>query len=408
MKMIKITAVTILFSAAVNAGGYKIPEQSLNGMALGAAYVAHTEGADTAYYNPAGMAFMEDNHYVDGGLTLAHLPSIEYSLQPPLSGKSKTENIAIPYGHYVGKAIGDFRWGVSLVAPAGLTKRWETPYQKLFAEEFTLKNVELNPSFAYKVNDVFAVGGGVRVVYSQGVVNSDGGSIAPIKREMEGDTIAFGYNLALLYKPTSDINMAATYRSNIDLTEKGQANLYFGGVGRQYDAEVTVPIPAALNLAVSKTWNKKFTLEFNYERTFWSTYKKLDFEYSQPVLNPILKAKFDDPLDRSWKDTNTFRIGATIKMDNKLTAMMGFAIDETPVPARTIGFELPDSDAKIFSMGFRYQQNEHLSWGIAMLYDAKDPRTIPANIAENNVIKRGGSFQEGGAFLTTIGLSYEY
>jgi long-chain fatty acid transport protein len=408
MKIIKTAGVSVAAATMLFAGAYKIPEQSLNSMALGAAYVAHTDGADTAYFNPAAMAFMPDGHFVDGGLTLAHLPAIEYALMPPYSGSSKTENIFIPYGHYVGKAIGDFRWGLSLTAPAGLSKRWDSPYQKLYAQEFTLKNVELNPSFSYKVSDQFAIGGGLRAVYSEGKVYSDGGNIAPIKREMKGDTVEFGYNLALLYKPTSDINFAVTYRSNIDLKEKGEANLYFGGVGKQYKADVTVPIPAALNIAVSKTWQNRFTLEFDYERTYWSAYKKLDFNYDQPILNPILKSAYDDPLDRSWKDTNTYRIGATVKMDNKLTAMFGFAIDETPVPTRTIGFELPDSDAKIFSMGFRYQQNEHLSWGVAMLYDAKDPRSIPAGAAENAVLANGGSFQEGGAFLTTIGISYEY
>ncbi len=408
MKIKNIIGLSIITSGLLVAGGYKIPEQSLNGMALGAAYVAHTSGADTAYYNPAAMAFMGDKQYMDAGITLAHLPSNEYTLIDPYSGESEVENILIPYSHYVANAIGDFRWGLSIVAPAGLTKRWESKYQKLFAEEFTLKNVEINPVFSYKVNDKFAIGGGLRLVYSEGVVNSDGTDIAPIKREMEGNTIEFGYNLALIYKPTSDINVAVTYRSNIDLEEDGQANLYFGGVGQQYDATVTVPIPAALNIAISKTWQDKFTLEFNYERTYWSTYKNLDFDYDRPIANPILKEKFDDPLARNWKDTDTFRIGATVKMDNKLTLMMGFAIDETPVPAETIGFELPDSDAKIFSMGFRYQQTDTLSWGAAFLYDSKDARSLERGVAENAVLTNGGTFAEGGAFLTTVGMSYEF
>ena len=129
------------------------------------------------------------------------------------------------------------------------------------------------------------------------------------------------------------------------------------------DASVTVPLPAALNFAISKTWKDKFTLEFNYERTFWSEYETLDFNMVQPSIQFHAK---------NWKDTNTFRIGATIEMDNKITAMMGFAIDETPAPVETLGFELPDSDAKIFSMGFRYQQTENLSWGAAFLYDSKE------------------------------------
>jgi len=404
----KLITLSLATSTVLLAGGYKIPEQSLNSMALGAAYVAHTSGADTAYFNPAAMSFMEDKQYAEVGLTLAHLPSNVYSLMEPYSGQSEVEDILIPNTHYVANAMGDFRWGISIVAPGGLTKRWETPYQKLYAEEFTLKIVELNPSVSYKVTDKFSVGGGLRFIYSEGVVNSDGAEAgAPIKREMEGDTIEFGYNLAMIYKPTDDINLAVTYRSNIDLDEEGKANLYFGGVGKQYDATVSVPLPAALNLSVSKTWDETFTLEFNYERTYWSAYETLDFNYGSTVTNPILDSVFNTPLARDWEDTNTFRVGATIEME-KLTVMMGFAIDETPVPSETIGFELPDADAKIFSMGFRYQQTEDISWGAAFLYDSKESRSLTPGVAENQILANGGGFSEGGAFLTTISMAYEF
>ena len=406
--LLSATAATV-----VTAGAYKIPEQSINSMSLGAAYVAHTSGADTAYFNPANMAFMEDKQYIEGGLTLATLPPIEYTLQAPYSGASKSENILIPNLHYVANAIGDFRWGVSLTAPGGLSKRWESPFQKAYAQEFTLKIVELSPSFSYKVADNFSVGGGVRLVYSEGIVKSDSsdaaalGFPANIARDMTGDTFAFGYNLAVTYKPTEDIVLAATYRSKVDLKEEGSATLYANGAAvYNGDASVSIPLPAALNLAVSKTWNKTFTLEFVYERTFWSAYKSLDFNYGSPIP-AVLVPSFDDPIDKSWKDTNTFRLGATMVFD-KLTMMMGIAIDETPVPDKTIGFELPDSDATIVSLGFRYQQTENLSWGAAFLYDSKDPRSLWNSTVDNPVLNNGGSFSGGGAYLTNIGLAYEF
>ena len=417
MKLVKGLALSAVASSLVLAGGYKLPENSINSTALSAAYVAHTMGADTAYFNPANMAFMEDKHFVEGALTLVRLPYNEYTLMDPYSGESTTENILVPSGHYVSSAMGDFRWGVSLVAPGGLTKRWETPVQKLFAEEFTLKIVELNPSFSYKVNDQFAIGGGLRAVYSEGVVKSDGADASAIpgfegynlKRNMEGDTVEFGYNLALAYRPTSDINVAVTYRSKVDLQEEGTAQLYYSGA-KVYDGDscVTVPLPAALNVAISKTWEDKFTLEFNYERTYWSAYEDLDFNYATALPSPELTYFFDTPKAKDWKDTNTFRVGATMELNEKLTAMMGFAIDESPAPLKTLGFELPDSDAKIFSMGFRVQQSEQLSWGASFLYDSKDPISMPAGISDNPVLANGGSFNEGGAFLTTVGIAYEY
>ncbi len=406
-RLVKGLTLSVVTSGVVVAGGYKIPEQSLNSMALGGANVAYTTGADANYDNPANMSFLDDNKsYLEGGITLVHLPSNIYTLIDPYSGQSEIENIPIPFFHYVAKPIGDFRWGVSMVVPGGLTKRWESQPQKSFVEEFTLKVIEVNPNVSYKIADNFSIAGGVRLIYSEGIVKSSG----QISRDMEGNTFAFGYNVAILYKPTSDINLAVTYRSNIDLNQEGNAKLSSGtNIVYDGDTSVSVPLPASLNLAISKTWQDKFTLEFNYERTFWSTYENLDFEYGGTNIG-ALTPFFDTPIPKNWKDTNTFRLGATVKMDNKITAMFGFAIDETPVPANTLGFETPDTDAKIVSMGINYQQTEKFSWGIALLYDSKEPITIEPNttLTNNPVLVNGGTFSGGGAFLTTVGIAYEF
>jgi long-chain fatty acid transport protein len=405
MIMKKIIALSIVTSSFVLAGAYKIPEQSVNSMALGAAYVAHTDGADTAYFNPANMAFMEDKQFAEVGLTWAHLPrNIFEGTVEATSGKSEIENLQLPFLHYVAKPIGNFRWGASLTVPGGLTKRWETPAQKLYAEEFTLKVIEINPSASYKISEQFAVGGGLRLIYSEGIVNSDGGADS-IKREMEGDTIEFGYNLAMTYRPTSDINMAVTYRSNIDLGEEGEANLYLSEVGNQYDASVTVPLPAALNVAVSKTWQDKYTVELNYEKTYWSAYKKLDFEYGSPIQSRLV-TYFDNPKDRNWKDTDTFRVGVTAKVTPTLTVMAGYSKDETPVNKKNLSYELPDSDADIYTLGVRIKHNDNLSYGISYLHDEKESFSVTAeNQNESGII---GKFSGGGADLISIGAAYTF
>jgi len=406
-RLVKGIALSAVVSSVVIAGGYKIPEQSLNSMAKSGANVAYTTGADANYDNPANMSFLDaSKSYVEGGVTLVHLPSNVYTLMDPYSGKSEVENIPIPFFHYVSEAMGDFRWGVSMVVPGGLTKRWESQPQKSFVEEFTLKVIEVNPNISYKLADNFSIAGGLRLIYSEGIVKSTG----RISRDMEGDTFEFGYNLAMMYKPTPDINLALTYRSNIDLDQEGNAKLSSGAnVVYDGDATVSVPLPASLNLAISKTWQESFTLEFNYERTFWSSYKNLDFEYGGANIGGLTPF-FDTPIPKNWKDTNTFRLGATVKMDNKITVMMGFAIDESPVPVNTLGFETPDTDAKLFSMGFNYQQTENLSWGLAFLYDSKEAIKIEpgSTITNNPVLANGGSFSGGGAYLTTVGILYEF
>lgn len=403
IKIVQGLALSAVTSSLVIAGGYKIPQQSLNSMALGAAYVAHTTGADTAYYNPANMVFMDEKQYIEGAITLLHAPKITYTLGAA-SGNSEAETTAIPAFHYVFAPMGDFRLGVSLTVPGGSTKRWETPFQKAFAQEFTLKIVELNPSLAYKVTDNLSVAAGVRILYSEGIVKNDASALgSPLKVNMEGDTVELGYNLAMTYKPTEDINIAATYRSKVDLQEEGTATITYpvgspAGTMVTGDAGVSIPLPAALHLAISKTWNSSFTLEAVYEKTYWSAYETLEFTNTNLPITT-----------KNWKDTNTFRFGATMSMENKITMMLGFALDETPVPLETLGFELPDGDATIFSMGFRYQQTENLSWGMALLHTAKEGVSLsPGQNIVNPILAKGGSFTGGGATLATIGMSYEF
>ncbi len=47
-------------SGCLRGNGFKISEQSLNGTALGSAYIAGARGADSSYYNPANMGFNND------------------------------------------------------------------------------------------------------------------------------------------------------------------------------------------------------------------------------------------------------------------------------------------------------------------------------------------------------------
>lgn len=417
---------------------YKIPEQSLNSTALSAAYIANANGADASYYNPAAMVFNEDRSQLEADLTYIHLTEIDFdgTVTTPLgplnpfgggviSESSEKEDFLVPAFHYVSPAVNNARFGLSVTVPAGLTKRWKG-FAQYAAEEFTLKTVEINPTVGYKVNDRFSVGGGVRAVYSDGDVKSTfyyptaAGTLIN-KRDLEGDSWDFGYNLALHFKPNEQTKLSATYRSKIELTVEGDAVLTSGAIPQSPapplfnpydgDASVEVPIPAALNIAAAFDVTPSTTLELVYERTYWSAYDELDFDYDVAFASIILPgptphpfASFDAPQDRDYEDTNTYRIGLTHQYNDQWKLMAGFAYDETPVPEDTLGFELPDSDAKIYSVGVEYKMDDKLSFGGAFLYDDKDSRSVDR--PPNDSID--GKFEGAKAYLLTLGLKYNF
>jgi long-chain fatty acid transport protein len=401
--MKKIVTLSILASSLLFASGYRLPESSVKSTALSAAYVANASGADATYYNPANMAFNENRNQIEGALTYINLAEIKYTdnRNPAFNSKSEEENLLAPSIFFASKDYDGFRYGISLNVPGGLSKRWESPYAKAFAEEFTLKIIEINPTVAYKVNDMFAVGGGVRLIYSEGIVKSDATAIGkPVIRDMEADTIEYGYNLALTYKPLSQLNIAATYRSNVDLNHEGNAELYLSGT-KLYDggASVEVPLPAVAALAISYDFGGT-VVEAEWDRTFWSEYKSLDFQFKDSVP-AALKAPFDDPKPREWEDTDAFRLGITHQLNDKVTLMGAVATDENPAPEKNLGFELPDSDAMLYSAGILYKYSPKMTLGASILYDSKDDRDV-----KNDIID--GTFKDASATLVTLGVSYAY
>ena len=415
-KQLFILTILSSLAAVVHAGGYKIPENSVKSTALAAAYVANAHGADAAYHNPAAMVFNEDRSLLEGNLNYIYLSGIDYSGDVTCaclggtvntSNSSEDQHFFIPSFHYSSPAVGNARFGLSVITPVGLTKRWSDDVGRSFAQKFSLKTVEINPSAAYKFSEQFSAALGLRALYSEGIVRSTaaGGAIA---RDMEGDSWDYGYNLALLFKPTEDLSLALTYRSKIDITAEGNATLAFPAAlpDIPYDgfAALTVPAPASTSLALAYDIDDKTTVEFVYERTEWSSYSELDFKYSAPLSFPGVPNTpwdvFDRPREKNWSDTNTYRFGITHQYDSQWTAMAAYAYDETPAPEATLGFELPDSDAHIFSIGGRYAMSEDMTVGAALLYDYKESRTVSSTI--NGMLD--GEFKNASALFVTLGV----
>ncbi|GAB6190468.1 OmpP1/FadL family transporter [Desulfocastanea catecholica] len=410
-KKISVLALASLFVAgSAMASGWRIPEQSVDSTAKAGANIASSTRADTAYYNPANMAWMEDRYHLEVDATYIFLSEIDYddNRSAALDGSSEEENFFVPTGFLVSPSYGGARFGLSVTAPAGLSKRWKDPWPKTFAQEFSLAVIEANPTVSYSFNDMVSIAAGVRMLYADATVTSDG--ILPIpgmgafrfSRDMEGDTTEWGWNVAVAVKPIEKLNISATYRSHVDLDFKDDADLslFSGAVAGTFDADVSVPVPAVFALSVAYDVLENLNVELTWDRTFWSEYEDLDFNFSPNVGGANI---FETPVAKDWDDANAFRIGLTWAVNDTWTLMGGFAYDETPVQDETIGFELPDSDAWIYSVGAQYKVSDKMDVGIAALYDYKESRT-----AQDEKGYIDGEFTNASALLISVGMNYRF
>ncbi|SFV51589.1 Long-chain fatty acid transport protein [hydrothermal vent metagenome] len=408
----KILITSIVASSMLVASGYKIPETSTNSVALSGANIAHTRSSDAAYDNPANMIFMEDTNHIEADLMYIGLSGTKFngtvSTTTQHSMTSEEQTFIIPSVHYVSPKLGEngVRLGLSIVVPGGLTREWKEEPAKTSAEEFTLQIMEINPTVAYEVTNDLAIAFGFRLVDTNGVVKSDGthATYAKISRDMIGSSIDYGYNLALAYHPMDNLELATTYRSKVNLTVNGSADLSVLNGTSTYsgDASVTIPLPATFSAAAAYTFSTKTTVEFVYEVSYWSAYESLDFKYDGTVNNAT--AIFSASIPKNWKDTNAFRLGVTQELDS-VTLMAGVVVDESPTPESTLNFESPGSDSLSVSLGGRYQIDESLDVGLSVLYSMKEDRDISSSV---NVNKINGTFSNSNALLISAGLGYKF
>ena len=337
------------------------------------------------------------------------------------------------------------RFGFSISVPAGMTMKWEDPFPKSIAEHFEIQVIEFAPSIAYLINDQLSFAVGARAVYTSGVVKNEvsnatisaqipgvGTQSANLsaRRELTGDSWDFGYNLALTYKPTQNLSLAATYRSKVNLTVEGDAKIKSSldtsnlsalitaypqlapllaqikaGYEGEYNGDVSIdiPLPAILTLGAAYQWND-WTFTFAYDRTFWHALKEFDFEYSRQV--PV-SAMFDKPVEKDWHDTDTFRFGVAYQYDKDLRLMGGFAIDEAAADANKVRFELPDTKSYIYSLGANYKFSDSFDLTGAALYQDRQAREInsPDSIAFNNLV---GEFGRTNILILNLTASYKF
>ncbi len=403
-KTISVLALASIFAAAsAMASGWRIPEQSVDSTAKAGANVASATRADASYFNPANMSWMADTTHLQIDATYIYLSPISYedARNPMFNGDSESEHFLVPTGFVVSPSYGGARFGLAIVAPYGLSKRWEDPYPKAIAQEFSLTVIEVNPTVSYAIGEMVSIAAGARMLYADATVKSNAiGLGIPLSRQMEGDTVEWGWNAAVAVKPMDRLNLSATYRANVDLDFEHPARLNLLGTPVTLDAAVSVPAPAALVLSAAYDLLDNLNVEFSWERTFWSEYETLDFDFSPPVPgNP-----FEPPQARNWDDVNAFRLGLTYALNDTYTLMGGFAYDENPVPTETADFVLPDSNAWVYSLGMQYKVNENMDLGIAALYDYKETRTVKVMPTDRVY----GKFTDASAFLITVGLNYKF
>mgnify|MGYP000107883153 FL=1 len=223
-----IGAVSSLLLSAAQGAGFYIQEVGTP-RSLGTAGVANatSTGADAAWSNPAGMAFI-DRDQMFAGVQLI-VPKVEFDPGVATAGGDDGGNAGIPTAvpgfFYVHKHSDRLRLGLSLAGTMG----GGFDYGNGFAGRYStiqaqLGAVGLSPSLAYRVSERISVGAGVSILYTlfeqqiainPAVVPTVNGDDGRLKIE-DADDVGYQPYFSINYQFNDALLLSAVYRAEME------------------------------------------------------------------------------------------------------------------------------------------------------------------------------------------------
>lgn len=407
-KTLPVLLVLLLTASTSFAAGFRLPEAGAKAMGMGFAFTAQADDPSAIYFNPAGLTQLKGQN-VMVGVTYVRENGGEFTGTTPVDNttaiKNETQkslNFYIPNAYYTKtNASTGFSYGVGIFSPFGLGQEYDNKSTSIFRNQITkinLQTIVVNPTIAFKINEFLSVGAGIDWMYGKAKLAKTAvvpgvGNIYDLGLDGDGD--AWGYNFGLLLKPSENLRIGASYRSPFTLRIKdGDVEIrninstvpfvpnpapppaafttaqVFGGTSFDTKGSATLSLPATFALGAAYTMGK-LTVEADADWTFWHSYSSLpiDIKDNKGALLP------DSNAPKNWKDVVALRLGAEYRVTDPLALRAGFVYDPNPVPADTMGPELPDGDKMFYMVGAGYKIGPWTIDGALMYADKKD-RTV--------------------------------
>lgn len=165
MKKLFVTAcLSVLSFTYAAAEGYQVNAQSTKQAGMGHVGAAMKLGAESMHFNPAGMAFMENNIHLSAGV------SGIFSKGKFTQGDylQRTDNTpSTPFYLYAGFKIYDFlAAGVSVTTPYGSAMDWGKDWKGAhLVQDISLKAFNIQPTVSWKITDRLSIGAGLMMEF---------------------------------------------------------------------------------------------------------------------------------------------------------------------------------------------------------------------------------------------------
>ena len=369
MKAAAAAVMAVCAASAAQAAGFMLTEQSAG--SLGRAYAGvGVDGTDISgvFYNPATMTLHPGTQFQAGfvavGLDLAY------------EGDGVTENGAantqpIPFG-YISHQMTDNMWiGLAMTVPFGMgtdySENWALAGRGISAKVLTF---DFNPNVAWKLSDTLSLGAGMSLQYASADLklkksqSIESMGSATFDSEIDADSIAWGFNVGLMWSPLDNLRFGLSYRSRVNhnadgdlIIDNGKMNVdAFPMLAGKFDATATLSTPAWAMATAAWDVNDLVSLYATFRWTDWSIFSELKINSDLP----------SEPIVNKWQDTYLFSVGTDLRFTNWWTFRAGIGYETSPIDdPKTRTAIIPDADRWWFALGSSFQATDNLQLDVS-------------------------------------------
>jgi long-chain fatty acid transport protein len=428
--LVNLAVIGILTTSTSHSAGFSLYTES-SAAAEGnfaAGIAAEAADASTGWYNPAGLILIKKQEAVFGGIGIfpsAHLTGSSTFISPPLpnfvqsfNGVTGAVNAFVPSFHYALPLTDNVAFGLSVVAPYGLTTDWGTTspirYQATLTDVLT---TDISPELGARITQNFSVGAGLDLQYARVKFNSMVGvpnffslfnnpSAVDSLSYNNGNSFGVGFHVGVMGMFNDNhTRIGLNYQSKMDHTFHGQSRLVgkLASPGLVLASPVSVatasnsalfknnmifsnPIefPDVLTFSAYHDLNETIALLGSVVYTGWSSFQTVQLNnVAAPSVSaippfPVTQVTINSTTQEHWSDVWRVAVGANYHFNQQWMLRVGGGYDGTPTNNTFRDIRIPDVSRWAIAVGTHYQMRSAI--GVDLGYT----HVFPANRSQVN------------------------
>jgi len=260
--------------------------------------------------------------------------------------------------------------GGGIFTPFGLVTEWPTGWEgNTVSTHSSLRTFCVNPVISVQIHPRLSLAAGIDYVYSdfklRRVIDPNQMIGLPLgistgKITLNGFDDTWGYNLGALFHFNDRWKLGVAYRSKLKLEFDGHADYrlppILDALYPATDISPRVELPPTVSAEISAHMWDKWTFATGLLWTGWAVYDELAPKFRDNLLVP--PSMSSSPQD--WKDVFALHFGIQYQFNPTWIFRGGYIFDQSPVPERTLGPMVPDSDGHLLSLGIGYTRGNFI------------------------------------------------